>query len=573
MKSATHRRFRRLAAAIAVATSAIAVFAAGAPAQATQYVNINGEGSSWAGVAWHQWQSNAAADGVTFNYTPNGSSAGRDDFANQTSAMFADSEIPFTGDADDPQDDTLPNFQYSMLPVVAGGTAFAYNLPIGGSNYVGLRLNMEDIAKIFSGEITKWNNRQIAALNPGVQLPDQGITVVVRSDGSGATAQFKLWMLRQWPSEYRHLAAETGGDPNHASSYFPVGNLSSCGSGQPCFVAQSGSNGVTDYVLHTPYSIDYDEYAYALNVNLPVAEVENAAGFFTLPTQYAVAVALIAAKIDMDKSSPDYLSQNLSDVYTYGDPRAYPMSMYSYELIPDQTTRVLQDPQGATLAWVSTNAVCSWQADMGALGYSPLPMNLVLASMEQIEKVPGINASVMATITGTQKGVTSGTSNPCNSPTFKPGQSPSDNVLVQTAPFPPGCNAACQAPWKGKTIDQGPGSAGSGHHGHGHTGPGSSGSPAPGSGSSPAPGSGSSPGGSTDPSSCNAVTGVCTGPSPGQVPSPGAGQPYAGNSTTTIPAASGWASPQTLSVMLIILLLALLIVPPVVASRARRRRG
>jgi phosphate transport system substrate-binding protein len=596
MRPRIPRRFRRL---VAVITASVMLgLLVGFPAQASQYVIIDGEGSTWAGPAWHQWEADAAADGVTFNYTPNGSSAGRDDFARQTSAMFADSEIPFRGDADDPQDQTYPNFNYSMLPVVAGGTAFGYNLPIGGSsNYPSLQLNMATIAGIFSGEITNWDAPQIRATNPGVALPNQQITVVVRSDGSGATAQFKLWMLRQFPADYRHLAAETGGNPNAASSYYPVGSLGACASNTPCFVAQSGSDGVTTFVQHTPYTIDYDEYAYDLTAGLPVARVENAAGFFTLPNQYAVAVALIAAQIDMDKNSPNYLSQNLSNVYGYRDPRAYPMSMYTYEMIPDQTTQVLQDPQGATLAWVSTNAVCEWQADMGALGYSPLPMNLVLASMQQIEKIPGINAAVTATITDTQKGVSSGTVNPCNSPTFKPGQSPDDNVLVQTAPFPPGCDAACQAPWIGKDTDQGPGGGGNGGghngggggnggghgggngggrggggggNGNGGGGNGGGGNGAGGNGGGNGKGAGGSAG-----SSCNAATGICTSgsssPGSGNLASNSAGTGGSGDVATAIPAAAGWASPQTLGIIVVILLVGVLVVPPVVASYTGRR--
>jgi phosphate transport system substrate-binding protein len=566
------------AVAVLAVTAALAVDGGlGGPAQASQYKNIDGEGSTWAGPAWQQWEVDAANDGVTFNYTPNGSSAGRDDFARQVSAMFADSEIPFTGDADDPQDNTYPDFQYSMLPIVAGGTAFAYNLPIGGTNFQNLQLNMATIAGIFSGKITRWNAPQIRQTNPGVPLPDQGITVVVRSDGSGATAQFKLWMLRQFPADYRYLASKTGGNPNAASSYYPVGSLGACGATTACFVAQSGSDGVTTYTQHTPYTIDYDEYAYALDAGIPAAKVENAHGFFTLPTADAVAVALTQAIIDQDKNSPNYLSQNLSKVYGYMDPRSYPMSMYTYEMIPDQTTQVLQDPQGATLAWVSTNAVCEWQDNMGALGYSPLPMNLVLASMQQIEKVPGINAAVKGTITNTFNGVTSGTSNPCNSPTFKPGQSPSDNVLVQDAPFPAGCNAACQAPWKGSTgANSGPaynthgggggngGGGGGGGNGGGGNGGGGNGGNGGGSGGN-GRGSGGTGGGQT----CNAATGVCSSSgTPGTTDSNATG---AGTTATVIPQAAGWTTPQTLGTLIAILLLAVLVAPPVVVSLVGRK--
>jgi phosphate transport system substrate-binding protein len=192
-------------------------------------------------------------------------------------------------------------------------------------------------------------------------------------------------------------------------------------------------------------------------------------------------------------------------------------------------------------------------------------MNLVLASMDQIEKIPGINAAVMGTITNTQKGVTSGTSNPCNSPTFRPGQSPNDNVLVQTAPFPPGCNAACQAPWKGKYVDPTVpgGGTGDSHKGKG-SGPGSGTGPGSGSGT---PG-GSAPGGADHGGeTCNAATGVCT-PSSSSADPGGTGS---GNVATVLPAADGWATPQTLGIIVVILLVALLVVPPVVSTIAGRR--
>jgi phosphate transport system substrate-binding protein len=432
---------RRIATILGGLVSLALVFASAAPAQAASYTRISGEGSSWAGLAWADFAANAQRQGVTVDYTANGSSQGRDDFARQSSAAFADSEIPFSGDASDPADTTTVPFSYGMLPVVAGGTAFMYNLPVGGSRFANLQLSMPTIAGIFSGQITQWNDPKIAADNPGVALPAHVIDVVVRSDGSGATAQFKLWMLRQYPAQYTNLAQHTGGDPSHASSYFPTGSLSN-------FIAQNGSTGVTTYTQNTSYTIDYDEYSYALQAGLPVAKVKNAAGYYTIPTQSAVAVALIAAKIDTNAKDANYLSQDLSNVYTYGDPRSYPMSMYSYEIVPHATNAVTTPAKGATLAWVSTQALCEWQRDMGPLGYSPLPMNLVLAGLQQLEGIPGIDAATKTSIANTQNGVLQSGTNPCNNPTFQPGDDPSHNVLVDTAPFPASCNTACQGPWK-----------------------------------------------------------------------------------------------------------------------------
>lgn len=446
------RPARRLSAALALA---VGVALAALPAQqaaAASYVPINGEGSSWAGEALAQWASTVHSMGVTVSYTASGSSTGRGKFAQGIDAQFAVSEIPYTGDTADPQDLTRPRFGYNMMPVVSGGTAVMYNLKIGGNRFTDLKLSQPTIAGIFTGQITQWNDPAIAADNPGVALPAQRITVVVRSEGSGATAQFTLWLLRQFPQLWAKLCRTTGCDPAHATSYYPHNNLSN-------FIAQNGSVGVTNYVANTPYTINYDEYAYALKIGFPVAKVKNAAGYYTVPDQYAVAVAMTQARVNLDKGSPDYLSQDLSAVYAYGDPRSYPLSMYTYQLAPTQLHdgEFFTERQGATLGFFDQYVLCEGQRDMGALGYSPLPMNLVLAANEQVLQVPGVDADTTAKIAATGQAVASGSGNPCNNPTFKPGDSPSVNQLVKTAPFPDGCDAACRAPWTGGGSNQGPG--------------------------------------------------------------------------------------------------------------------
>lgn len=578
------RRPRRTVLATAAAFAAVALALNGVgPASAASYVRISGEGSSWAGNAWADFTANAQRQGVTVDYSAVGSSTGRDDFARQTNASFADSEIPFRGDASDPNDSVTPGFTYGMLPVVAGGTAFMYHLPIGGNNFNNLQLNMATIAGIFSGRITKWNDPAIQATNRGVALPSHVIDVVVRSDGSGATAQFKLWMLRQYPADYAFLAGHTGGSASHASSYFPTGSLSN-------FIAQNGSTGVTTYTQNTPYTIDYDEYSYALQAGFPVAKVENAAGFFTTPTQYAVAVALIAAKIDANPKDPNYLSQDLSAVYTYKDPRTYPMSMYSYEVVPDQTNMVTSTSKGASLAWVSTQAICRWQADMGPLGYSPLPMNLVLAGMQQILKIPGVDASTSRSISAAQKGVLSSGTNPCNNPTFQPGDDPSHNVLVDTAPFPAGCAATCQASWRlaGRGVSAGPSygtakvksdvaanpgatsastaAVGGSGAGGAASGASSSGGSAAGSGSGTGAGAGS---GSGTHQVCNADTGVCTTESTATLANTSNAQAV----PTTIESPGGWGATQWLGLAIGLLMFGALIVGPPLIVFAGRRRG
>jgi ABC-type phosphate transport system substrate-binding protein len=131
------------------------------------------------------------------------------------------------------------------MPIVAGGTSLMYNLKIAGKQVTNLRLSGEVIAKIFTGAITNWNDPAIQADNPALAMPDKSITPVVRSDGSGTSAQFTLWMSSQFPSIW------TRG----MTSQFP--SLSGA------FKAQSGSLGVAGYVSQNygEGAITYVEYS------------------------------------------------------------------------------------------------------------------------------------------------------------------------------------------------------------------------------------------------------------------------------------------------------------------------
>jgi phosphate transport system substrate-binding protein len=552
-------------------------------AAAGQYTRISGDGSSWAANALSQWTADVSSQGVTIDYNPDGSSLGRGNFARGLSD-FAVSEIPYKGDTADPQDSTQPPANFAMLPVVAGGTSFMYNVPVNGQRYTGLKLTQSALAKIFAGEITMWDDPALKATNPGVNLPHQRITVVVRSEGSGATAQFTLWMKRQFPNDYAALCAKTGCNPANATSYYPYQGLSN-------FVAQNGSNGVTTYTANTPYTIGYDEYSYALGVQFPVAQIQNAAGFYTIPTDTAVAVALTQAKINTDKSSPNYLTQDLSNVYAYKDPRTYPISMYTYMLVPTATTSTFSAAKGATLAYFNTYALCEGQRTMGPLGYSPLPMNLVLAAMDQVSRIPGIDAPTQQTIATTKASVANSSGNPCNNPTFKPGDSPAINQLVKTAPFPAGCDAACQAPWSGDDAAVNPNAPGGGkkpNKGGNHPTQGDSQSPTsnPTSTSSTGPTTSNSSGtnsgsgtGNNSPSgpqsvstggpaaaACDADTGVCAQPN-----TTNDGTQLVAN-PTVIDNTGTWGIAQVALVISVLLGLLLVFAPPI-ASRLLEARA
>ena len=511
-------------------------------ASAASYPRISGSGSSWAGNALAQWLADVKTQGVTVDFNPTGSSVGRREFANNIK-HFAVSEIPYTGDTADPLDSGPPSSGYTMMPMVAGGTSFMYNLDVGGSRFEQLNLSQANIAGIFSGQITQWNAPDIAAENPGVALPAQQITVVVRSEGSGATAQFTLWMLRQFPEAYRALCAKTGCDPNAATSYFPYQGLSN-------FRAQNGSSGVTTYTTSTPYTINYDEYSYALQVGYPVARVKNAAGFYVVPTDTAVAVALAQATINTDPASPNYLAQDLTNVYPYGDPRSYPMSAYSYFVVPTEVRQGFDTASGSTLGYFTQYSLCEGQRTMGALGYSPLPMNLVLAALDEVRKIPGVDAVTLAKLDAVKAGtVGGGGENPCNNPTFQPGDDPSKNILVDKAPFPDGCDEPCQAPWRG---------AGAGVNS------------GPSFGDAAATAAGPAAAAATAATEvCDPDTGVCT--SSGGQDTAGLGNVQA--VPTVLATQQGWAGPQTLIVLACLLFGALVLAPPIVTRMVNRGSG
>ncbi len=379
-------------------------------AQAAAYYPISGSGSTWSQNALDQWRSNVARNyAMTINYNGVGSTSGRRDFI-QGTVDFAISEIPFQAHPEDGSASEIPSTSYAYMPIVAGGTSFMYNLKISGQRVTNLRLSGETLTKIFTGKITNWNDAAIKADNPALAMPSKTIVPVVRSDGSGTSAQFTLWMSKQFPSMWT-----TG-----MTSQFPlIGNAK----------AQKGSDGVSGYVSQNygEGAITYVEYSYAKKAGFPVVKVLNKAGYYIEPTAPSVAVALTKAQINTDTSSVDYLTQILDGVYNSTDPRTYPLSSYSYVIVPTQVAGIFTTDKGNTLSAFMRYVLCEGQQQADTLGYSPLPMNLVLAGSDQIKKIPGSGGAGVDT-------------SKCNNPTFKAGDSPSNNLLAQTAPQPQACD-------------------------------------------------------------------------------------------------------------------------------------
>lgn len=381
---------------------------------AADYVPVNGAGSSWSANAIDQWRRNVVQYGMRVNYASTGSSDGRNQFKSGT-VDFASSEIPY-GLKDGGVVDTLPTRSFAYIPLVAGGTALMYNLKIGGKRFTNLKMSGETLTKIFTGVITSWDDAAIAEENPGVSLPKRKIVPVVRSDGSGSTAQFTSWMADEHTKLWDAYCKEAGrSTPCGVTSNYPV----VAGKG---YVSQPNSQGVSGYVSQNANegTITYVEYSYALKTGFPVIKLLNDSGYYVLPTASNVAVALLDAKIDTRPGST-YLTQILKGVYNSKDARAYPLSSYSYLIVPTSVSGSFTQAKGETLGDFAYYYLCEGQQQAEVLGYSPLPINLVKAGLDQVKKIPGVSAK--------NKDVAK-----CNNPTFSPDGS---NLLAKTAPMPP----------------------------------------------------------------------------------------------------------------------------------------
>jgi ABC-type phosphate transport system substrate-binding protein len=429
-------RLRRLRLAIVLVVTAILGVIAFGPAtvaQASTNVTINGTGSSYAYPALDQWATNLERQGYDIIYSGTSSQQGRQQYI-ENQMDFAGSDIAFLTDGDaDPfasVDVSQIGFAYSYIPDVAGGLSFLYNLQVQGRKITNMRLSGKTLAEIFTGQITNWDNPAITK-DYGKQLPSIPITVVTRSDGAGESYFLSNWMLHEYPSLWVPFCEQQGGGsvctkdptefyPNHVSNFRALQGADDVAG----YVASSANNG----------AIGYAEYYYAKVEGIPSVSMLNAAGYFVQPTASNVAIALEAAQINTDQSSPDFLMQNLDNVYSDKDPRAYPLSSYSYLVVP-RTSRTVgghtygpvsefNTGKGKTLSGFVNYILCGAQQQAAQLGYSPLPEVMVKGGFLQDGLIPGAVKSPAAANYSS-----------CDNPAYLNGK----DVLTAEAPSPTVC--------------------------------------------------------------------------------------------------------------------------------------
>ena len=239
-------------------------------------------------------------------------------------------------------DDQLSQAKTKILhiPTVLGAVVPAYNVPgVTGE----LKFTPEALAGIFLGKITSWNDPAIAKANPGVNLPNQTIIVIHRSDGSGTTYIFTDYLSK--------VSSEWQNGPGKGTSVkWPVG------------LGGKGNEGVAGMIRQMQGGIGYIELIYAVQNKITYGSVKNAAGSFVKATLESVTAAAASAK----NMPPDF---RVSITNAPGKD-AYPISSFTWLLIPEKSKEA---SKGKILADFLTWMVDDGQKMTSELAYAPLP--------------------------------------------------------------------------------------------------------------------------------------------------------------------------------------------------------
>jgi phosphate transport system substrate-binding protein len=307
-------------------------------------LKLNGAGATFPYVIYSKWfDVYSKKVGVQFNYQSIGSGGGIKqvtegtvDFG-ATDAFLSEQQL---ADVKMKQGTDVLH-----IPTVMGAVVVVYNVPEIGA---GLRLTPDVLAGIFLGEITKWNDPKLVAINPNKSMPDAAIIVARRSDGSGTTSIFTDYLSKVSKTWLEKVGKGTAVN-------WPVG------------MGGKGNEGVTGVVKQAPGSIGYVELAYAVKNRLEYAKIQNKAGNYVEPTFKAVSFAAAEAA----KNMPADLRVMITDA---DGKAAYPISAFTWLLIyKDMKDKEKAKALVGFLRWAMTEG----QQYAEDLYYAPLPKEVV----------------------------------------------------------------------------------------------------------------------------------------------------------------------------------------------------
>ncbi len=322
--------------------------ASGAAPQASNCAagSLTAGGSSAQANAMTEWVNayQAQCAGSTVNYQSVGSGTGRQNFASGT-FDFAGSDSALK-----PEEQTAATARCQGnpaldLPMVVGPIAVAYDLP----GVDGLVLDAPTLAKLFSDQITTWDDPAIAALNPGTKLPSTPVQAFRRGDDSGTSDNFQKYLGAAAPQVWTYGAGSKFNGPGGQSA--------------------QKSDGVTQAVKSTPGAVTYVEQSFAENASLSIAKIATGAA---QPVELSAASAskgLATAKVT--GTGNDVTLQ--LDYATKAD-GAYPITLVTYEVVC--STGLPADKAALVKAFLTYTASAAGQGILEKNGYAPLPDNI-----------------------------------------------------------------------------------------------------------------------------------------------------------------------------------------------------
>jgi phosphate transport system substrate-binding protein len=303
---------------------------------------LTGAGATFPNPIYTKWfDAYSKQTGIQINYQSIGSGGGI--------RQFTEGTVDF-GATDGPMNESqiaAVNGNVLHVPTVLGAVVVTYNLPSLGATKLKFDGNL--LVDIFMGRVTKWSDKRIAALNPGVKLPDIDLIVVHRSDGSGTTYVFTDF-LNKFSREWRDKVGYA------TSVNWPVG------------LGGKGNEGVTQQVKQVEGAVGYVELIYAISNKLPYADIKNAEGQFVEPSLESVTAAAAGTQL---KADTDFRVS----ITNAGGAGSYPIASFTWLLVHKDT----KNPAKAKLVkdfvtWMITPEA---QAMAAELHYAPLPREVV----------------------------------------------------------------------------------------------------------------------------------------------------------------------------------------------------
>ncbi|SEB26573.1 phosphate ABC transporter substrate-binding protein PstS [Variovorax sp. YR216] len=305
---------------------------------AAQSVSITGTGATFPAEVYAQWARQYSQDtGVKLSYVPSGSSAGIKQIVARA-VDFGATDVPLS-------QAELDKNQLFQFPTLVGGVVAVVNLPGVASG--ALRLSSEVLAAIFAGDIQRWNDKAVAALNPSLTLPDARIVRVVRADGSGTTEIFVSY-LKQTAA-----GASSAIEPQGTKAKWP-GSVT----------AVEGSGKLAQEVKATPGAIGYISSDYVQRDHLTAVSLRNKRGEWVQPSIEAFSAASRAGGLFKNglEATP------LLDLDGVG---VWPIVTATYILVPRSPAS--PERAGRTLNFFYRSFLLGDKAVAGT-GFAPLPL-------------------------------------------------------------------------------------------------------------------------------------------------------------------------------------------------------